>query len=101
MTDIQPVICIVGPPKKFKSDLVVGLTVELKKRGLLVGVIKRHAHPGFEIDQQGKDSHRYYEAGADGVVISSPDKFAYISRRYEEMPLEEITSVLLTLFQIP
>jgi len=92
VSETPPVLCVVGPPKAAKSDLMSGLIEALSAKGLRVGVLKRHAHPGFEIDSEGKDSYRYYKAGAAGVAISSPDKVAFISRREAEMPLEEVVA---------
>jgi len=84
------VLCIVGPPKAAKSDLISRLVEALVSRGLRIGVVKRHAHPGFEVDRDGKDSRRYYQAGAAGVIISAPDKLALIARHVREMPLDEV-----------
>src|SRR5262249_54796691 len=44
-------------------------------RGLRVSTGK-HAHPNFDIDQPGKDSHTHRMAGATEVLISSANRFA-------------------------
>jgi molybdopterin-guanine dinucleotide biosynthesis protein B len=48
-----------------QTSLIEQLVAELKRRGLSVAVIK-HCSQGFSLDQEGKDSWRFKEAGADG-----------------------------------
>lgn len=45
-----------------------------------MAVIK-HCSRGFSLDQQGKDSWRFKEAGADGVGLVSPEETAIIQRQ--------------------
>ena len=73
------IIAVVGKSKSGKTTLIERLIPEIKKRGYSVGSVK-HAHHGFEIDQKGKDSYRHRAAGADVVVIASPDEIAMVKR---------------------
>ncbi len=59
-----------------------------------MATIKHHFHPGFEIDQPGKDTWRHAQAGSDHVVIAAPDKVASIRRVEREPTLEEITATI-------
>jgi molybdopterin-guanine dinucleotide biosynthesis protein MobB len=52
-------------------------------------VIKHDAHR-FEIDHPGKDSYRLAAAGADTMLIASPEKLALIKRHREAPPVEEL-----------
>lgn len=72
-----------------KTTLLEKLIVELKSRGYRVGVIKHDAHR-FEIDHPGKDSYRLTAAGADTMLISSPEKLAVVKRHAESPPIEEL-----------
>lgn len=72
-------IAVVGKSKSGKTTLIERLIPELKKRGYRVGSVK-HAHHGFEIDKKGKDSYRHRAAGADVVVVASPDEIAMIRK---------------------
>jgi molybdopterin-guanine dinucleotide biosynthesis protein MobB len=90
----KTVISIVGKSGSGKTTLLENIIREMKKRGYRIGTIKHHAHPGFEIDHQGKDTWRHAQAGSDHVVIAAPDKIASIRLLEEELSLEEIISGL-------
>lgn len=77
------VVSFFGNSGTGKTTLIEESICELKKRGYRVAVIK-HAHHGFEIDQPGKDSWRFAQAGSDVVLISSPEKVAILERVSEE-----------------
>jgi len=74
---MPPVISIVGASDVGKTTLIEKLIPELKKRGYRIGVIK-HAHRGFTVDQQGKDSWRHKAAGADAVMVASNGRIALL-----------------------
>lgn len=74
-----PVISIVGKQNTGKTTLIELIIPLLKRKGHRVGTIKYNI-PSFEIDYEGKDTYRYYQAGADVVSISSPKKLATIKR---------------------
>jgi molybdopterin-guanine dinucleotide biosynthesis adapter protein len=89
-----PVVCIVGRSQVGKTTLLEKLIPALKQRGYRVATVKHHAHPGFEIDQPGKDTWRHAQAGSDHVVIAAPDKVASIRRVEREPTLEEIAAAI-------
>lgn len=70
------------------------LIPELRERGYRVAIVKHHYHGDFEIDKPGKDSWRHAQAGADAVVIASPQKMALIRRVEREPTLFEIAELL-------
>ena len=73
------ILAVVGKSKSGKTTLIEKLIPELKKRGYCIGSVK-HAHHGFEIDRKGKDSFRHRAAGADVVVVASPDEIAMVKK---------------------
>ena len=83
------VVSFVGISGTGKTTLIESAVRELKERGYRVAVIK-HAHHGFEIDQPGKDTWRFAQAGSDIVLVSSPDRLAIIERVSEEVWLPEL-----------
>ncbi|HEY84717.1 MAG TPA: molybdopterin-guanine dinucleotide biosynthesis protein B [Chloroflexi bacterium] len=89
-----PVICVVGRSKVGKTTFLEKLIPELKSRGYRVATIKRHAHPGFDIDYPGKDTWRHAQAGSDHVIIAAPDKVASIRRVPEEPGLDELLGTI-------
>jgi len=70
-----------------KTTLLEKVIAELKGRGYRIGVIKHDAHR-FDIDHPGKDSHRLTAAGADTMLISSPEKLALVRQHAEPPPIE-------------
>jgi len=72
-----------------KTTLLEKVISELKGRGYRVGVIKHDAHR-FDIDHPGKDSHRLTAAGADTMLISSPEKLAVIKKHAASPPIEDL-----------
>jgi len=72
-----------------KTTLLEKVITELKQRGYRVGVIKHDAHR-FEIDYPGKDSYRLTHAGADTMLVSSPEKLALVKRHEEPPSVDEL-----------
>ena len=51
----------------------------------------KHAHKSFAIDHKGKDSYKFFKAGADKVIISSSKKWVMLNKVKEKEPtLEEL-----------
>lgn len=88
-----PVISVVGWSNSGKTTFLEKLILELKKRGYRVGTIKHH-HGRIELDQPGKDSYRHAQAGADAVIISSPDKFGLVRKTEQEWSLDQLCELL-------
>lgn len=88
-----PVVSVVAKSGTGKTTLLEKLIVELKSRGYRVGAIKHDAH-SFSIDHEGKDSWRLTQAGADTMVITSPEKIAIVKQNAgtEPMLAETISS---------
>jgi molybdopterin-guanine dinucleotide biosynthesis protein B/molybdopterin-guanine dinucleotide biosynthesis protein len=78
-----PAVSIVAKSGTGKTTLLEKLIAELKTRGYRVGTVKHDAH-SFSIDHEGKDSWRLTRAGADTMVITSPDKIAMVKQHSPE-----------------
>ncbi len=87
------VVSIAGKSESGKTTLIEKLVPILKSRGYRLGVIK-HAHHGFEIDRKGKDSYRHKKAGADAVLIVSPQRIAMIKDQEEPTSLDHVIKYL-------
>lgn len=74
---------IVGMSGSGKTELLIKLIPELKRRGVRVSTIK-HTHHHFDIDKPGKDSYRHRQAGAAEVLISSAGRWALVHELSEE-----------------
>lgn len=86
---IAKAVSFVAKSGTGKTTLLEKVISELKQRGYRVGVVKHDAHR-FEIDHPGKDSHRLTAAGADTMLISSPEKLAIVKQHAEAPPIEEL-----------
>ena len=85
------VVAFVAKSGTGKTTLLEKVIQELKGRGYRVGAIKHDAHR-FDIDHPGKDSHRLTAAGADTMLISSPEKLALVKKLAESPPLENLVA---------
>jgi molybdopterin-guanine dinucleotide biosynthesis protein B len=90
-----PIVSIVGRSGAGRTTLLEKLIPELKRRGYRVATVKHHAHPGFEIDQPGKDTWRHAQAGSDQVIIAAPDRVAAVRYVDHALTLDEIVSTLI------
>lgn len=88
-TVTQKVVSFVAKSGSGKTTLLEKVIAELKQRGYRLGVIKHDAHR-FDIDHPGKDSYRLTAAGADTMLISSPEKLAMVKKHAQAPPLEEL-----------
>ncbi len=86
------VLSIVGKSKVGKTTFLEKLIPEIIRRGYSVGILKHDAHDHFEIDQEGKDTWRHREAGAQAVAISSPSRFALTKMVETEMTIDTIVA---------
>ena len=66
---------IVGWKNSGKTGLMERLVAEFVARGLTVSTLK-HAHHSFDVDHEGKDSHRHRVAGATEVLLASGTRWA-------------------------
>jgi molybdopterin-guanine dinucleotide biosynthesis protein B/molybdopterin-guanine dinucleotide biosynthesis protein len=86
-----PAVSFVAKSGTGKTTLLEKVIAELKIRGYRVGVIKHDAHH-FDIDYPGKDSHRLTTAGADTMLISSPEKLAVVKKHAASPSIEALIS---------
>ncbi len=89
------IICIVGKKKSGKTTFLEKLIPELRALGVSVGAVKHDAHT-FDIDREGKDSWRLKRAGAETVVVSSPERIAMIKSVDHELTLDEMAKALFS-----
>jgi molybdopterin-guanine dinucleotide biosynthesis protein B len=88
-----PVVSFVGRSGVGKTTALEKVIRELKRRGYRIGTVKHDAH-GFEVDKPGKDSWRHAQAGSDVTAISGPNQLAVIHRLDQEMPLDDVVSLM-------
>ena len=71
------IITIVGKSNSGKTTLLEKLISQLTQRGYRIGSVK-HAHDGFEMDKEGKDSWRHRKAGASATLVITESKIALV-----------------------
>lgn len=82
---------VTGWKNNGKTGLMERLVAEFTARGLSVSTLK-HAHHATDVDQPGTDSYRHRTAGAQEVVLASPNRVAIMQelRGAPEPSLEEL-----------
>lgn len=71
-----PVITLTGWSNSGKTTFNTHVVEILTQAGVRVGVIKHHGHAPGGVDQEGKDSWKYEQAGACPVVLSASSQYA-------------------------
>ncbi|HAA90338.1 MAG: Molybdopterin-guanine dinucleotide biosynthesis protein B [Thermoanaerobacterales bacterium 50_218] len=84
-----PVISFAGYSNSGKTTVIEQLIRVLKERGYRVAAVK-HAGHGYEIDLPGKDSYRYFQAGADQVIVVGPSSLTIHERLTEGLGIKDI-----------
>ena len=86
---------VTGWKNTGKTGLVERLVTEITARGYSVSTLK-HAHHATDVDHPGRDSYRHREAGAQEVIVSSPNRWAVMHelRGADEPSLDELLSKL-------
>jgi molybdopterin-guanine dinucleotide biosynthesis protein MobB len=88
MIDRYPVFCISGYSGAGKTTVIEPVIRQLCARGLKVGVVKHDVH-GLNIDCDGKDTDRFFKAGAD-VFIRGPEQAFFRAHRRGDLELDEL-----------
>ncbi len=78
-----PLFGVVGWKNSGKTTLVSNLISELTRRGYKVAAVK-HAHHAFDVDQPGRDSYKFREAGAREVAVISDKRVAIMHELRDE-----------------
>ncbi len=90
----SPIVSIVGRSESGKTILVEQLIAEFKRRGYKIAALK-HSHCGvIEVDQPGKDTWKFAQAGSDAVCISSPRKLALIKKSDHDLRIDEVLPII-------
>ncbi|MBY0430885.1 MAG: molybdopterin-guanine dinucleotide biosynthesis protein B [Rhodospirillales bacterium] len=84
---------VAGYSGSGKTTLIIRLVPLLKARGLSVSTIKQ-AHPDFDMDKPGKDSHRHREAGAREVLVTSARRWALLHELEGEPVMDDLVGRL-------
>jgi molybdopterin-guanine dinucleotide biosynthesis protein B len=88
-----PIIAIVGFSNSGKTRVASGLVRVLSSRGYRVAAFK-HAHHGHEPAPSGKDSQKFWAAGAQEVVVSSPGMVTRTVMQDGDLSLDDLIAGL-------
>lgn len=90
-----PNITVTGWSNSGKTTFVTKVVKILADSGIKVAVIKHHGHAPGGVDQEGKDSWKYEQAGANPVILSSSAQYAvFVSTPDHEPTREELMEQL-------
>jgi molybdopterin-guanine dinucleotide biosynthesis protein B len=95
MSDHQfPVLQIVGYSNSGKTTLIEQLIkYGVTKHSMKIASLKHDSH-GFQIDQEGKDTWRHRQAGAELSLIQSPLGLGINMKQISEQPLEKLITLI-------
>ena len=85
------IIGFYGYSDSGKTSLIESLCRDLSKKGLKVGVIKQ-SDKSIRMDQPGKDTYRFQEAGAITTALVSQDETDIITRK--RLAVEQVISMM-------
>ena len=74
------VISFIGRSSSGKTSLMEYLIRELNSRGFKVVAVKHIHKPTFDVDREGKDTWRLFNAGAETVIGASSERLYLFSR---------------------
>lgn len=86
-------MAVAGPSNCGKTTLICRLLPLLQAHGWRLGVIK-HSHKFLEVDQPGKDTWRFREAGAAAVALTAPGLVQIALADRAEPPLASVLAAL-------
>lgn len=90
---VPPIVSLVGCSNSGKTTFLEKLLREFKYRGYRIGTVKHH-RGAFEFDIEGKDTWRHSQAGAEVVVLATPNGLGVVRKLEREVTLEEIVSYM-------
>ena len=93
-----PIFNISGYSGSGKTTLIEKLIPIMTRRGLRVAVIKHDCH-GLSLDREGKDSDRFFKAGAD-VVAQGPEQACHRVHAGTDSDLFDILRKLINRYDI-
>lgn len=92
-----PILQLVGYKNSGKTTLLVKIIVHLKKEyGLNIASLKHDSHE-FSLDNEGKDTWRHREAGAQLSLIQSPTGLGLTMQQENERPLFQLSQLVQSL----
>jgi molybdopterin-guanine dinucleotide biosynthesis protein MobB len=95
-----PIVSIVGRSESGKTLLMEQLIAEFRRREYKIAALK-HSHCGtIEIDQPGKDTWKFAQAGSEAVCISSPRKLALIKKSDHDLRIDEVLPIIGSEFDL-
>ncbi|RLB59620.1 MAG: molybdopterin-guanine dinucleotide biosynthesis protein B, partial [Deltaproteobacteria bacterium] len=88
-TSVRLVLAICGYSGAGKTTLIERMLPRLAARGLRVGVVKHDSHQ-LDLDPAGKDTARFFAAGAAAVCAHDPTQHFVRTRESGSVPLTDV-----------
>lgn len=88
-----PCISFVGRSGVGKTTVLEPVVAHLTQRGYRVAVVKHTRHVGVETDLPGKDTRRFWDAGAAQTFLVTPDCVTHIARVAEPTVLATVAGI--------
>lgn len=91
---------VTGVSGSGKTTLMEQLLPIFRQRGTRVVVVK-HTHHAVDLDQPGKDSFRFRQAGAEAVMLASRDRWALLRETPGNADLPDLRALLAPIQSLP
>lgn len=86
-----PIVTVTGWSNSGKTTFMTKVAGIISAAGVRVGVVKHHGHAPGGVDQEGKDSWKYAQAGANPVVLAASSQYAiFVSTPEREATRDEL-----------
>lgn len=92
MKNHYPAFGMCGYSGSGKTTVIEKVVEQLTRRALRIGVVKHDVH-GLNVDHEGKDTDRFFRAGAD-VVIRGPEQCFFRAHRRGDIPLPDLLRLI-------
>jgi molybdopterin-guanine dinucleotide biosynthesis protein MobB len=99
MMDHLPVFAVCGYSGAGKTTLVEEVARRLSARGLRTAVIKHDAH-GPSVDTSGKDSDRFFKAGADVLLHAPHERFFRAHERSDPVDIAALVESMCPAYDV-
>ncbi len=76
-------VAFTGPSNSGKTTLIEKISIILHQEGFKVAIVKHDPKDKAQFDKDGKDSHRFYQTGANVAVLSDTRTTVFKQQRSE------------------
>jgi molybdopterin-guanine dinucleotide biosynthesis protein B len=92
MINLIPILAIIGSSGSGKTTFLVKLIKLLTEKGVSVAAAK-HMHHRFTVNPQGKDTWKFFKAGATLIGAITPENIVLMKEKQVELSVQNIVNM--------